>query len=76
MCVRTMSDNVVEIPPAPGSPTEADAARTEDLMRQQNIIAKANLGVYKRKGHCRGNQDRTLTRRIILVGSRQEKRKQ
>ena len=55
VCARTMSDNVVgNTTAAPGSPTEADAARTEDLMRQQNAIAKSKFGGLQKKGPLSG----------------------
>ena len=45
-----MSDNVVgNTTAAPGSPTEADAARTEDVMRQQSEIARKKFGGMQKK---------------------------
>ena len=50
-----MSDNVVgNTTAAPGSPTEADAARTEDVMRQQSEIARNKFGGLQKKGPLSG----------------------
>ena len=50
-----MSDNAVgNTTAAPGSPTEADAARREDLMKQQNAIAKNKFGGLQKKGPLSG----------------------